>query len=139
MLVNMDKVPRVGIGMFVIKDGRILMGKRKNAHGDGTWSLPGGHLEFNETVEECTKREILEETGLEVENIRFLDITEDMFKEEDKHYITIFVLSDYTSGEPRIMEPDKCEEWRWVSYDEMPEPMFLPLINLKKKMKKLEI
>lgn len=135
----MEKNPRVGVGMFVFKDGKFLMGRRMNSHGDGTWSLPGGHLEFNETIEDCTKREVLEEAGVVVKNIRFLDITEDMFKEEDKHYVTIYTVSDYCSGEPRIMEPDKCSEWIWTTWDEMPEPIFLPLINLRKKMKKLDI
>ncbi|HLC69503.1 MAG TPA: NUDIX domain-containing protein [Patescibacteria group bacterium] len=53
-----DKRPKVGVGVFVFKDGKILFGQRKNTgHGVGCWSLPGGHLEFNEGVESCAERE----------------------------------------------------------------------------------
>jgi 8-oxo-dGTP diphosphatase len=46
----MDEIkrPKVGVGVIIKKDGKVLMGKRKNAHGDGTWSFTGGHLEFGE-------------------------------------------------------------------------------------------
>lgn len=127
------KYPKVGMGIFVFKDMKFLLGKRKNAHGAGEWALPGGHLEFNEELEDCARREVLEETGVEIKNIRFSTITNDIFKKEGKHYITIFMLSDWKSGEAKVMEPDKCEEWRWVSRNNLPEPLFLPLDNLLKK------
>ena len=59
-------VPRVGIGIFVFKNHKFIMGCRKGAHGEGTWSVPGGHLEFGETIEEGSAREVLEETGLKI-------------------------------------------------------------------------
>ena len=124
--------PKIGVGVFVIKDKKILMGKRKNAHGNGTWSLPGGHLEFFERFEDCSKREVLEETGLNVDNIIFATATNDMFKEESKHYVTIFVKSRYIEGIAKVMEPDKCEQWDWFKWDELPKPLFLPLENLRK-------
>lgn len=127
------KRPKVGIGVIIIKDGNILLGKRKNAHGEGSWSFPGGHLEFNETWEDCADRETMEETGLGITNIRFGTATNDIFKVEDKHYITIFMLADYHSGEARVMEPDKCEGWKWFNWDKLPRPIFLPIQNLLKK------
>lgn len=129
----MDERPKIGIGIFVIKDNKILFGKRKNAHGDGTWSLPGGHLEFNESWEECAKREVKEETDLEVENVRFCAATNDIFVEENKHYVTIFLLSDYKSGNPKVMEPEKSEDWQWIDWNELPKPLFKPLENLLKQ------
>jgi 8-oxo-dGTP diphosphatase len=128
-----EKRPRVGIGVFVLKDGKILLGKRKNAHGKGTWCLPGGHLEFNEEIEDCARREVMEEAGIKIKNIRFATITNDMFKKEGKHYITIFMLSDYDSGEVKIMEPEKCGRWEWFEWDSLPSPLFLPNKNLLKK------
>jgi 8-oxo-dGTP diphosphatase len=124
--------PKVGIGVFVIKDEKILMGQRINAHGEGTWALPGGHLEYFETFEKCAKREVLEETGLEIFDITFATVTNDMFEKENKHYITIFVKSKNTDGVPKIMEPNKCLKWDWFSWDNLPKPLFLPLENLKK-------
>ena len=128
-----EKRPKVGIGVFVIKDGEFLLGKRKNAHGEGSWALPGGHLEFNEELEECSKREVMEETGVSIKNIRFGTITNDMFKEEGKHYITIYMISDYDSGDVKIMEPHKCERWGWFDFDSLPAPLFLAMQNLLKK------
>lgn len=129
----MNKKPKVGIGVFVIKNDKILLGKRKNAHGEGDWSLPGGHLEFNESWESCASREIMEETGVVIKNISFGTVTNDIFHAEKKHYITIFMISDYDSGEVRIMEPEKCEEWRWFKWSKLPKPLFLPIENLIKK------
>ena len=60
----MGERPKVGFGVFVMKEGKFLIGKRKNAHGEGSWSLPGGHLEFKESWEECAVREVLEEVGV---------------------------------------------------------------------------
>ena len=84
--------PKVGIGVFVFKDGKILLGKRRNAHGEGSWSLPGGHLEFNEELEDCAQREVMEEAGIKIKNIRLSTITNDKFEKEGKHYITIFMV-----------------------------------------------
>ncbi|MBR9691030.1 NUDIX domain-containing protein [Candidatus Woesearchaeota archaeon] len=129
----MGKVPRVGVGVFVLKNGKFLIGKRINAHGEGSWSLPGGHLEFNEELEDCAKREVIEETNVNIKKIKVLTVTNDIFKKEGKHYITIFLLSDYESGDVKVMEPEKCQGWRWVSWEDIPKPMFLPLENMIKQ------
>jgi 8-oxo-dGTP pyrophosphatase MutT (NUDIX family) len=61
--------PRVGLAVFLVDDrGYVLIGKRKGAHGSGTLALPGGHLEWNESFEECATRELLEETGVEIKS-----------------------------------------------------------------------
>lgn len=128
----MSERPKVGIGVIVFKDGKILLGKRKNSHGDGAWSFPGGHLEFGESWEECAKRETMEETGISIKNIRFGAVTNDIFQTEEKHYITIFMLSDYNFGEVQIMEPEKCEKWDWFSWNQLPQPLFVPIQNVLK-------
>jgi 8-oxo-dGTP diphosphatase len=126
----MGERPKVGVGVFVLKNGKFLIGKRKNAHGGGSWCLPGGHLEFGESWEACAVREVLEETGVRIKNIKFASVTNDIFDAEGKHYITIFILSDYDGGDVEIKEPEKCEEWRWVSWESLPEPLFIPMQNL---------
>jgi len=57
----------------------------------GTYALPGGHLEYGESFEECAAREVLEETGLEVGELRFLTATNSVFDDVKKHYVTIFM------------------------------------------------
>lgn len=125
--------PGVGVGVIIIKDNKVLLGKRKNAHGEGDWAFPGGHLEMNETWEDCAKREVMEETGIAIKNIRFASATNDIFVKEGKHYITLFMATDYASGEVRAMEPEKCEQWEWFDWDNLPNPCFIPLQNLLKQ------
>lgn len=123
------KRPCVGVGAIIMHEGKVLMQKRRNAHGDGTWSFPGGHLEFGETPESCAARETLEELNCSIRNSVRGPYTNDIFP-EGRHYVTIFVVAEYESGDVRIMEPDRCEEWRWVSWDDMPRPLFLPVEHL---------
>ena len=120
------KQTRVGVGVFIWKDGKFLMGKRKGSHGADTWSIPGGHLEFGESWEDTAKREALEETGLTVDNVRFVALTNDLFPSDDKHYITIWVECDWLAGEPTITEPDKWVEQRWETFKTLPSPLFEP-------------
>lgn len=128
----MDNHPRIGVGVCVIKDGRVLLGKRINAHGQGTWAFPGGHLEFGETVTECAVREVAEETGMKITCIRRGPFTEDFFLDQGKHYITIVMIADWQAGEPELREPHKCEHWSWFDFDQLPEPLFPTFANLGK-------
>ncbi|MEX0896202.1 MAG: NUDIX hydrolase [Patescibacteria group bacterium] len=124
--------PSVGVGVIIIRDDTILLGKRKNAHGDGTWNFPGGHLEWNESIADCAHREVAEETGLEISNLIYGPYTNDLFLEENKHYLTAFVLANSKTGSPKVMEPNKCEKWAWCKWHELPNPLFLPIQNLQK-------
>jgi 8-oxo-dGTP diphosphatase len=117
---------RVGIGVFVWKNGKFLMGRRSNAHGDGTWSVPGGHLEFGESFEDAARREVAEETGLTIRNVRFGAVTNDYFEDEEKHYVTVWMVSGHHGGRPAVLEPDKFTELAWFDFDTLPAPLFLP-------------
>jgi 8-oxo-dGTP diphosphatase len=114
--------PKVGIGVMVVKEGKYLMGKRKGSHGEGEYACPGGHLEFGESIAECCKREVKEETGMEIDNIRFVRFLN--FKTEGKHYADVMMISDWKSGEPQVLEPEKCEGWDWYDLDNLPKPLF---------------
>ena len=129
-----EKRPKVGIGVIILKEKKVLLGKRRNSHGAGTWSFPGGNLEYFESFRRCGLREILEETGLDVRLIDEDSIatTNDLF-EEGEHYITLFLRAAHLQGEPRVMEPDKCERWGWYSWNKFPKPLFLPVQNLLKQ------
>ncbi len=125
--------PKIWVGVIVHKDWKILFGKRKNAHGDGTRQFPWWHLEFWEEVFDCAKREVLEETALNIKNLQIGPYTNDIFDKETKHYITLFVVSEYDSWLLQIMEKEKCDAWEWRWRDEIPENIFLPIQNLIKQ------
>ncbi len=115
----------VGVACFVWKDNKFLMGKRIGKHGKNTWSVPGGHLEFGETWEQCARREVMEETGVAIKNVRLLATTNDIF-DSGKHYISIWVEADWDNGEPTLTEPDKWVDQQWRDFKSLPEPLFEP-------------
>jgi 8-oxo-dGTP diphosphatase len=125
-----DRVPRIGVGVIVLRSGLVLLGERSGAHGAGTWALPGGHLEFGESIERCAIREVCEETGLDIHTLTLGPYVNTVFAADAKHYVTLFVVSHSTTGEPRVCEPTKCAEWRWFSWSLLPSPLFAPLAAL---------
>jgi 8-oxo-dGTP diphosphatase len=129
----MKRQVRVGFGVYVIKNRKLLLGKRIGEHGKGFWSAPGGHLEYGESWEDGAKRETLEEAGIKIKNIRFAGLTNDIHKDEKKHYVTIALVADYVSGETKVMESNKLERWEWFSWNNLPNPLFLPMQNLRKQ------
>jgi 8-oxo-dGTP diphosphatase len=124
--------PKVGVGVIVLRDGQVLMGKRKGAHGVGDWAPPGGHLEFGESVELCAIRELTEEVGLKPLSVKTGPWSSDVI-EGTKHYITFFAVVDRFEGEPQLLEPDKCEEWKWFDLDALPSPLFSPAVSFFKQ------
>jgi 8-oxo-dGTP diphosphatase len=97
--------PRIGVAVVIERNGQVLLVKRKNAHGAGTWAVPGGHLEFGETPEECAVRETREEVGIAISGAKFAAITNDLFPNEGKHYITIWMRAASAEGEPASRTP----------------------------------
>jgi 8-oxo-dGTP diphosphatase len=125
--------PKVGVGVLVIENGRVLLGKRKGSHGAGTWSAPGGHLEYGESIENCAEREVLEETGISIRDLQYGPFTNNVFESEQKHYVTVFVLAKRGSGVVETKEPEKCEGWEWFDWSNLPEPLFSPLETLRRQ------
>lgn len=115
--------PKVGVGVMILREGKVLLGKRKGAHGEGEYAFPGGHLEYGESFETCAKRETLEECGVEVKNVRF-QVLANVTKYIPKHYVHIGVEADWMAGEPKVLEPEKSESWDWYDLNDLPEPMF---------------
>ena len=128
----MDQKPQVGTAMIITRDDKVLLMKRKGPHGKGTWSTPGGHLDFGETLEGCAAREAKEEVGLDVFDVRFRTVTNDVFEGEGRHYITIW-MDGRSTGEPYLASDREADEIGWYAWDALPGPLFLPLENLVKK------
>ncbi len=126
----MSGEPKVGVGVFIRRGEQILLNRRAAVLGEGTWSAPGGHLEFGETPEECAVRETREEAGIEITSLHFRAITNDVYSVEGKHYITIWMEAQYLSGEASVCAPYEMSEIGWFDLEYLPEPLFLPLANL---------
>jgi len=122
-LIDPYSVPRVGVGVIVMRDGKFLLGKRRNAYGDGEWALIGGKLDHGESIENCARREIREESGMEIQNVRFGSLMNSI-KYPPKHFLAIGMLADWKSGEPQIFPEEKISEWGWFGFDKLPQPMF---------------
>lgn len=72
----------------------------------------------------------MEETGVEVSDVRFHAITNDIFPNDGKHYVTVWMEGEYQSGEPTVGAPHEMSEVGWFPWDELPGPLFPPLQNL---------
>lgn len=124
----------VGFGIAVIRDGKVLLGRRhedpakadSELHGEGTWTMPGGKLEFGETFEAGAARELAEETGLAANesDLELISLAND--RVSDAHFVTVGLACRSISGEPRVMEPDEITEWGWFPLDALPSPIFPP-------------
>lgn len=125
----MNNVIRVGVGVFIVRNGKILLGERTGAHGAGTWALPGGQLETGESIENCARREVLEETGLELTSIEMHGFTNDIFEDGGMHCVTLYVTALCPDGDAENREPDYCKQWKWFEFNSLPQPLFLPLYN----------
>ena len=128
------KRPGVGFGIMVLKDNKVLLGKRHDdpekadsaLHGEGTWTMPGGKLHFKEAPEEGAVRELKEETGLTTrkESLRLVSMGNEIV--EDAHFITFGFLCTEFQGTPSVLEPDEITEWEWFDIDSLPSPMYFP-------------
>ena len=121
---------RVGVAVLVRRGNEIVLLKRKGSHGAGTWSTPGGHIDFGETPEACGIRETQEEVGLDISDLTFIGLTNDVFEAEGKHYITIWMEAEYAGGAAHVNAPREMTEVGWFALDALPEPLFLPVANL---------
>ncbi len=129
-----EEKPRIGagVGVMIVRAGKVLLGLRKvkpkhmdaGLHGEETWCLPGGKMEYGETFENAAKRELMEETGIELKESRILCVNNDM--NEYAHFITIGILAKKYSGEAEVNEPDEITEWRWFDLNKIPKNLFFP-------------
>ena len=140
----MENKKRVGVGcgVMLLKDNKVLLGKRhedpdkadSELHGEGTWIMPGGKLHYGETFEECARREVEEETGMKLKKVKVMCVNND--KNEHAHFVTVGLFSDDFEGEPKVMEPDEITEWKWFALDKLPEKMFFPSAKILENYKK---
>ena len=131
--------PYIGVAVLLWKEDRLLLGQRISSSDEQCWQFPGGHLEVGETVLECGAREVLEETGLVIASAEHAGFTDKMVSIGDRDYVTLYVTAAYVSGDPIVMEPDKCSSWQWFFHKQLPSPLFAPITNFLKQVPDLSV
>ena len=117
----------VAVGVFIIDDdGKVFLTKRskKATNERGTWEIPGGKVDFGETLQDAARREAKEEYGVDIELLEQFPAQNHLIPEEHQHWVpTCFLCKIIGDNEPRIMEPEKCNEIGWFSFARLPFPL----------------
>lgn len=130
----------VGIGGIILnKEGKFLLIQRgkKSKNEVGMWGFPGGALEFGETIEEAIIREVQEELGVKIKPLKKLAPVNHRIPNEKQHWVAVPYICQLVSGRPKIKEPDKISDMRWLSLEDARE-LHLSLVaeEVMEKLKK---
>jgi len=115
--------PKVGVGVLIFKDGKILLGKRHGKHGDGEYAFTGGHVEYMEGFEECAKKETTEEAGIKIKNVKFICLANVSYY-PPRHEVFVGLTADWEEGEPQTFLEERIGDWNWYDLDNLPSPIF---------------
>ncbi len=116
------EAPIVGVGVILQEGDCILLVQRRREPSRGLWTFPGGVVELGETVREAARREMVEETGLEIEVGPVVEVLDRIVKDEQGHiqyhYVLVDLLAQPIGGQLRV--GDDAQDARWLRLEEMP-------------------
>lgn len=123
--------PGLGVGVMILKDNKVLLGLRNpdrvkassELKGEGTWTMPGGKVEFMEKLVDAAKRDWKEKL-VYCQRLKTICVSDDMT--DTAHYVTAGFLVNCYEGEIKAMEPETILEWKWFDIDNLPENMYKP-------------
>ncbi len=122
--------PQVGVAVVIFRQGKCLLGKRKKSPEKNSWQCPGGFMRSGESVFECARRKVKEETGLVIHNLKYGPYTNNRFIDDSVHTVTLYVVAEYLGEAMDEKEKDRAKCWQWFNLNELPQPLFLPLQRL---------
>ncbi|WP_182085467.1 NUDIX domain-containing protein [Aureimonas sp. ME7] len=121
--------PRLGAGAAIVRGGKLLLIRRRNAPEPGHWGLPGGKVDLFETAAAAAEREILEETGIRVEATELLCNVDQIDRDAGTHWFApVYFITEFV-GEPTIVEPNKHDGLDFFPLDDLPSPLTAPTLG----------
>ncbi len=130
-MIDKTEFVRVRVGVLVCERGSILLVHHKKEDRD-YWLLPGGGLEAGESIEECAKREMLEETGYEIELKKLVFTSETLYPGRKRHIVHMNFLAEIKGGGPAALEEERVIGHKFVPLSEFAGYKFYP--NIKKEI-----
>ncbi|MGV1768876.1 NUDIX domain-containing protein [Agrobacterium vitis] len=115
--------PGVGVGLAILRDGKLLLYKRMRPPEAGFWSIVGGKVDVLEPAENAAKREAEEETGLAIGSVEFVSVSEQITTADRQHWVSFLYKTSDISGEASLTEPDKLSDFGWFALDDLPQPL----------------
>ncbi|MGV2128521.1 NUDIX domain-containing protein [Agrobacterium vitis] len=115
--------PGVGVGLAIVRDGKLLLYKRMRPPESGFWSIVGGKVDVLEPAEQAARREAEEETGLNIGSVEFVSVSEQIIAADRQHWVSLLYKTSDISGEATLTEPDKLSDFGWFALDDLPQPL----------------
>lgn len=117
--------PLGAVGVYILNDkNQLLLMLRTSSHCNGTWSPPGGKIEYGEDFFDSASRETFEECGIEVGKAEVMGVTSDVYPREKRHYISVHLKAVKYRGQAKLREPEKFADLKWFNLDDLPKKLF---------------
>ncbi|MCM2451585.1 NUDIX domain-containing protein [Agrobacterium vitis] len=122
MIPGLD-FPGVGVGLAILRDGKLLLYKRMRPPEAGFWNIVGGKVDVLEPSEQAARREAVEETGLTIGSVEFVSVSEQIIAADRQHWVSLLYKTSDISGEATLTEPDKLSDFGWFDLDHLQQPL----------------
>ena len=120
------------VAALVINNKQLLLGRRLEGNQFAGWQCPGGYLQKGETIEQAARRHGLQKAGIEIDGLSPGPYSNNLFSDQS-HTTTLYVIAEKYQVKNNKLFENASIQWSWFGFDELPEPLFLPLNSLLKQ------
>ena len=129
VIVSVSEPVASAVATLIIKNEQILLGRRFEDEQFTCWQCPGGYLQRGETIEQAAKRLCLHKAGLAIQRLRSGSYSNNIFS-NSHHTVTLYIVAEDYHIKNQALYKDEKAQWSWFALDELPEPLFLPLVKV---------